>query len=458
MAAPIVNSSSIPLTGNAVVTQGCEQALTQQGPGAPGASPPGAAQFVNPYSRPGFFLLDTRSQGPPSTVPPLASDDDTTGTALPTGGNFLPLLLMSVWRATPEPTVLPPGVGTGTTPGAGAESDSIQIAQSPVKDAVTAQRGGTFDPFLRTAQRVIELLRPMDVSATDPVCPAPAATSANVAQSDTAAALAPAVSVTAAIAQAAPELLAALLKRATRDPGTGQATQPSKDPASYIPLVEGTNAEPAGAAPSAHEVKQIIDALPQQVSIDQVTAGGADGSSIRATVDAPSAPLFVDGHGLRGHAAAPVGDASAQNLRLDVPMRSPEWAQALGERITWLVDQKFSTAEIKLNPPQLGPIEVRIALAGDSTQVSVSAHSPITRDALEAAAPRLREALTSHGLGNVSVDVSQQSFADRTMTQSHSNTRSEAWEPWQALTPETVLVSAPASYRFQEAGRLDAYA
>jgi flagellar hook-length control protein FliK len=406
-------------------------------------------------------LLDIRSQGPPSTLPPATNKDDTTGTALPTGGNFLPLLFMSAWPAPSEPTVLPPGAGTGTPPGAGTKSDPIELVQTAVSDAQVARRGAAFDPILRTAQRVIELLRPTETHATDPACPAPvtpSAASASRAASDIAAALAPAVNVTAAIAQAAPEMLAALLKRAAPDPGAGAATQAPQDPASYLPLVDRTDKGSAAAAPPSQEVRQFIDALPRHVAADQLAAPAADGASIRVTADAPSAPLFIDGHGLRSHAAAPAGDASAPNLRLEVPLRSPEWAQALGERITWLVDQKFSSAEIKLNPPQLGPIEVRIALAGDSTQVTVSAHSPITRDALEAAAPRLREALTSHGLGNVSVDISQQSFADRTMTQSHSNARSEAWEPWQALTPQTPTAGGPRTYRFQQAGRLDAYA
>ncbi len=175
--------------------------------------------------------------------------------------------------------------------------------------------------------------------------------------------------------------------------------------------------------------------------------------SFSRTTDAPSAALFVDGQPLRPHAAGTPADAP-QSLKLDVPMRSPEWGQALGEKITWLVDQKLSSAEIRLNPPQLGPIEVRISVSGDGTQIAVVAHNPITRDSLEAAAPQLRAALSGHGLGNVSVDISQRSFSERSM----APPRSDGWEPWQALTNEPAPLTSAPGVRWHPQGRLDAYA
>jgi flagellar hook-length control protein FliK len=378
---------------------------------------------------------------------------------LPTGGNFLPLLLLSALRTQPEPTVLPPGVGTGVMPDIDAGTDPAEVITQQAGSTLPARRDGPFEPLLRTAHRVIELLRPTEVGAMDPICVTAPASAPAAPQGDASSALAPAVTIAAAVAQAAPDMLAALMKRMTQQPATGEPTQVPDDSAKYVPVVEGTGAKSADGAPLVHEIKQFIDALPKQRTVAQATASQTDSSPSRIAADAPSAPMFVDGQGMRVHsAAAQLANASGANLHLDVPMRSPEWAQALGERITWLIDQQLSTAQIKLNPPQLGPIAVRIALSGDSTQVSVSAHSLITRDALEAAAPRLREALTAHGLGNVSVDVSQQSFSDRSMAQSGSDARNNHWEPWQALNSDHVVASMPRAFRHQAAGRLDAYA
>lgn len=444
MAAPIVNASSIPLTGTAVVTQGCEQGLSESGP-------PTSADWLDPSSRPGFFLLDLRSQSPPDATPDVPTDDATGGNDLPTSGNFLPLLFLAALRQQPDPTVLPPGVGTGSAPPSYAPAESAQAAPATSADASPARARGTFEPLLRTAHRVIELLQSSRADATDSTCPTPASAT-TTAPSDVSTALKPALDATAAVAQAATDALAALLKRMSPESRSDDSRPAAKDTPTYMPLVQRTDAAPSDSPAGTKDVQQLIDSLPKPIVVDQASREFKD-TAAQVKADSPSAPLFVDGHALRAHAAAPA-DASATTLRLDVPMRSPEWAQALGEKITWLVDQNLSSAQIKLNPPQLGPIDVRIAVSGDSTQVSVSAHNLITRDALEAAAPRLREALTSHGFGSVSVDISQQSFTDRSMAQP----RAERWEPWQALAADNRSAENARTVRWQARGQLDAYA
>jgi flagellar hook-length control protein FliK len=322
----------------------------------------------------------------------------------------------------------------------------------PAEGAMPTRGSGVFEPLLRTSHRILELLRLDAGVTTDPIS-APAAPPAAQAPDDAGQLLKPAVDAAAAVVQAAPDLLASWLKRMTP---TDNA--PDAPPTCQAVAADGTNVPPtdlptAAQPPAAHAIKQLIDSMPAQIVTNQQSDEPKDPTSSRP-IDLPAAPLFVDGHALRGHAITAQPDTSAQTLRLDVPMRSPEWAQALGERITWLVDQKLSAAEIRLNPPQLGPIEVRIALSADSTQVSVLAHNAITREALDAAAPRLREALTSHGFGGVSVDISQQSFADRPMAQSSL----QRWESWQALAPDSAVDGRAPAARWPSRGQLDAYA
>ena len=98
---------------------------------------------------------------------------------------------------------------------------------------------------------------------------------------------------------------------------------------------------------------------------------------------------------------------------IEVPFRQPGWGQALSERVVWVVNQKLQGAEIKLNPPQLGPIEVRIQMHQDQAQVSFTAHHASVREALEAALPRLREMFAANGLDLGDVNVSQHSFAEQ---------------------------------------------
>ena len=85
-----------------------------------------------------------------------------------------------------------------------------------------------------------------------------------------------------------------------------------------------------------------------------------------------------------------------------------------------MVDNNLSSAKLQVNPPSLGPIEVRIALQDGHAQVWLTSHSALTRDALESSSPNLREMLSSQGFGQVSVDVSQRSFHQDRSPQSQS--------------------------------------
>ncbi|SDY45174.1 hook-length control protein FliK, partial [Allochromatium warmingii] len=83
----------------------------------------------------------------------------------------------------------------------------------------------------------------------------------------------------------------------------------------------------------------------------------------------------------------------------------PGGEQRLAEQLRWSLERGLESAEIKLHPPSLGALDVRFVQEGDRTHVQFVAAHPATREALEAALPRLRDALAQDGvwLGNVSV-------------------------------------------------------
>jgi flagellar hook-length control protein FliK len=94
-------------------------------------------------------------------------------------------------------------------------------------------------------------------------------------------------------------------------------------------------------------------------------------------------------------------------LPVQVPVAQPGWDNALGERIQWMLSRNVQQAEIKLTPPQLGPLEIKISLHNDQTSVQFLAAHQATRDALEAAIPRLRELFGEINLNLANVDVGQ---------------------------------------------------
>jgi flagellar hook-length control protein FliK len=164
--------------------------------------------------------------------------------------------------------------------------------------------------------------------------------------------------------------------------------------------------------------------------------------------------------GVAGAAQLSINDAGATDatptptLKVTVGVETPEFGQSLADRVSYMVDSNLNGAKLQVNPPQLGPIEVRIAVQGDHAQVWFTSHSAVTRDALESSAPKLREMLGMQGFGQVSVDISHRSFQERS-----AFAQPYDWTPSASRGASVAPVSAaPASISRISSGAVDAYA
>lgn len=116
-------------------------------------------------------------------------------------------------------------------------------------------------------------------------------------------------------------------------------------------------------------------------------------SGTEQTLPLPALPGTVAGTPPRpAEAAAP---AQAE-VRADIG--SKEFAPALGSQLSVLVRNGIEHAQLKLNPAEMGPIEVRISIDGPQAQVDFSAAHAHTRQALQDAVPALATALRESGL------------------------------------------------------------
>ncbi|NNL53735.1 MAG: hypothetical protein HKP32_01130, partial [Woeseia sp.] len=96
---------------------------------------------------------------------------------------------------------------------------------------------------------------------------------------------------------------------------------------------------------------------------------------------------------------------------LNLPVTDNAWGNALSERVAVLAGQKITSADIRLNPAELGPLRVEIKVDDGNAQVHFVAQHAVTRDAIEQALPRLRELLAAEGLNLTGADVSEQGVA-----------------------------------------------
>jgi flagellar hook-length control protein FliK len=156
-------------------------------------------------------------------------------------------------------------------------------------------------------------------------------------------------------------------------------------------------------------------------------------------------------------AASDLGFPSVKAASTDVKpgpaINTPEFTQALAERVGYLVANNLNGATLQVNPPQLGPIELRVSVEAGHAQVWMSAHNPATLDALQSSSGNLREMLSTQGFGQVSVDISQRSFQDGS-----PYSQSRPWTP--AVDPDAVMTtgsSGSGALRTSQ-GLLDAYA
>lgn len=143
-------------------------------------------------------------------------------------------------------------------------------------------------------------------------------------------------------------------------------------PAAPAPEAAAADAAPASATPATTAAAAAVPApVAADAGLNPAGVRGATASDAQA-VPAPQAPL-------------PVANPRA-------------WAPLLGQHLMHLVQTGDTQATVRVNPPQLGPVELRLELKDSLTHVSFYAHDAQVREALEQSLPRLRELLGAQGL------------------------------------------------------------
>ena len=135
---------------------------------------------------------------------------------------------------------------------------------------------------------------------------------------------------------------------------------------------------------------------------------------------APTPTSVVEGLARSMEAQSPSARAFVVQTGVPVTVGSPQWSQAVGEKVLWLAAQNVSAAEIRLDPPELGPMQVKVSVNQDQATVTFTSHNPVVRDALDQQLNRLREMFAEQGLNLVNVDVSDKSFAQQERDQEES--------------------------------------
>lgn len=122
-----------------------------------------------------------------------------------------------------------------------------------------------------------------------------------------------------------------------------------------------------------------------------------------------------------GHTLSQVSAPRHEQASIPVPLDAPDFSQKLADQVSLWVGQTKQdgsmTAELHLNPAEMGPINVKISLDGSAAQVDFAAAAQETRQAIEASLSMLSSALNDAGLSlsgsGVSSQTPQQTLAQQ---------------------------------------------
>lgn len=93
-----------------------------------------------------------------------------------------------------------------------------------------------------------------------------------------------------------------------------------------------------------------------------------------------------------------------------VAVQQSGWTDAVVDKVMWMSSQNLKSAEIQLDPAELGRLEVRVHLSQDSAQVTFASPNAGVRDALEGQMGRLRDLFAQQGMNLADANVSDQSM------------------------------------------------
>ena len=123
------------------------------------------------------------------------------------------------------------------------------------------------------------------------------------------------------------------------------------------------------------------------------------------------------------------GAASEHQVTVSTPLHAETWPKQFGEKIVWLAKQDQQTAQININPPQLGPVQITLNLSGDQATVAFASPHAEVRQAIESSMPQLKEMLAAAGISlgdsNVGANLAQQNSSNPFLTPNKNQSGSE---------------------------------
>jgi len=133
---------------------------------------------------------------------------------------------------------------------------------------------------------------------------------------------------------------------------------------------------------------------------------------------------------------------------ITTPLGQSGWADEFSQKIIWMSTQQNQIAELHLNPPDLGPLNVVMKISDNQVTVQFTSPHSAVRDAVENALPKLREILADNNIMLGNATVSDQPPRDRSgegFTNQGSGTAAQRETPYNATDSNGLLPTTAQS-------------
>ncbi|AXB32099.1 flagellar hook-length control protein FliK [Vibrio campbellii] len=217
------------------------------------------------------------------------------------------------------------------------------------------------------------------------------------------------VAASTVAAQQAHQLVTQDMKHAAAQASAQVAASPNADKAALSAMPEALVA--ANLNPAAQEASSAE--LSKKVMNDGLAAGALKGATNKQDKPDPQ-------HGLAGQIQAAVGQQgvtaqqqarvdAAQQAQLPLQLTKELANDQVAEKVQMMMSKNLKNLDIRLDPPELGRMQIRMTMNNDLANVHFTVANPQARDLIEQTLPRLREMLSQQGMQLADSSVQQQS-------------------------------------------------
>ncbi|WP_296059089.1 flagellar hook-length control protein FliK [uncultured Amphritea sp.] len=192
---------------------------------------------------------------------------------------------------------------------------------------------------------------------------------------------------------------------------SGNSVQPNRDDKGMAGPVEGGGRPQPQDPNSLQSGRQQNDPQSPAQSLsgirDKLKAAGADVDRVSGSADSggrsegrqeSQLTSFADSLAAASRSARPVQEPVQLVMPHGLRPGEAAWSQAVNDRVMIMASKNGQFADIQLDPPELGSLQVRLHVKNEQVTVVFNTPHGSVRDALEQNMPRLREMFADQGL------------------------------------------------------------